>query len=170
MTRSRHLGAAVGVASILGATLAAPASAYVPVTVKPVHGRSYTTFAIKFTPRVRSGRYRNAFRISAFPLPRGHCRHPFLNKTYTPGETAPPPRRRLTWRFGPHAVGHVAGNGNFDFRPQRTTGPLPRWCPGLYHARLLTQRRETFVDPAGQEFTDWGRDRVFARFSFRVLR
>jgi hypothetical protein len=86
----------------------------------------------------------------------------------TPGETPPPPQRTLRWRFGPHAVGHVAANGDFDLRPQRTVGPLRRWCPGLYHARLLAQRPENFADSAPLPFTDWGRDRVFARFSFRV--
>jgi hypothetical protein len=168
MARSSQLGAMVGLACLAAA---APASAYVPVTVTPVHGRTYTTFTVKFKPRVRSGRYRNALRIAGpVPVDRRHCRHPLLNATYTPGETPPPPHRKLTWRFGPHAVGHVAANGNFDFRPQRTVGPLRRWCPGLYHARLLAQRPEPRVNgPAPPGVTDWGRDRVFARFSFRVL-
>jgi hypothetical protein len=166
MPRLAHLGAVAAAASLLAA---APASAYVPVTVKPVHGRTYTTFAVKFKPRVRSGRYRNALRIAGpVPVDRRHCRHPLRNETYTPGETPPPPHRKLRWRFGPHAVGHVAANGDFDFRPQRTVGPLRRWCPGLYHARLLAQRPENFADSALLPFTDWGRDRVFARFSFRV--
>jgi hypothetical protein len=167
MLRIRYAGLVVGLASIFAA---APASAYVPVTVTPVHGRTYTTFAVKFKPHVRSGRYRNALRIAGpVPVDRRHCRHPLLNATYTPGETPPPPHRKLTWRFGPHAARNVAANGNFDFRPERTVGPLRRWCPGLYHARLLAQRPET-VDPPRPGFTDWGRDRVFARFSFRVLR
>jgi|tagenome__1003787_1003787.scaffolds.fasta_scaffold20665837_2 hypothetical protein len=168
MLRIRYAGLVVGLASIFAA---APASAYVPVTVTPVHGRTYTTFAVKFKPHVRSGRYRNALRIAnAVPVDRRHCRHPLLNETYTPGETPPPPHRTLTWRFGPHAVGHVAANGDFDFRPERTVGPLRRWCPGLYHARLLAQRPETFVESPRPGVTYWGRDRVFARFSFRVLR
>jgi hypothetical protein len=171
MDRVRQLGAAISLAATVGAVLAAPASAYVPVTVTPVHGRTYTTFAVKFKPHVRSGRYRNALRIAGpVPVDRRHCRHPLLNATYTPGETPPPSHRKLTWRFGPHAVGHVAANGNFDFRPQRTVGPLRRWCPGLYHARLLAQRPETFVESPRPGVTYWGRDRVFARFSFRVLR
>lgn len=169
MLRIRHLGAAIGLASLLAA---APASAYVPVKVTPVHGRTSTTFSIKFKPRVRAGRYRNALRIAnAVPVDRRHCRHPLLNETYTPGETPPPPHRTLTWRFGPHAHTKAASNGNFSFRPQRTVGPLRRWCPGLYHARLLAQRPDPRVNgPAPPGVTDWGRDRVFARFSFRVLR
>ena len=166
MPRLPHLGAVAAAASILAA---APASAYVPATVKPVHGRTYTTFAVKFTPRVRSGRYRNALRIAG-PVDRPHCRHPLRNATYAPGETPPPPHRKLRWRFGPHAVEHVAANGDFDSRPQRTVGPLRRWCPGLYHARLLAQRPDPRINgPAPPGVTDWGRDRVFARFSFRVL-
>jgi hypothetical protein len=109
MLRKRHLGGAVVLASFVAA---APASAYVSVKVTPVHGRTSTTFAIKFKPRVRSGRYRIA-------------------------------------------------------------GPVPldrRWCPGVYHGRLLVQRPETVVDYSGRLVTDWVRDRVFARFSFRVLR
>jgi hypothetical protein len=171
MLRKRHLGAAVVLATFVGAT---PASAYVPVTVTPVHGRTSTTFAIKFKPRVRSGRYRNALRIAGpVPLDRRHCRHRFVGgpaASYTPGETPPPPHRTLTWRFGPHVHTRAASNGDFSFRPQRTDGPLRRWCPGVYHGRLLVQRPETVVDYTGQVVTDWGRDRVFARFSLRVLR
>jgi hypothetical protein len=169
MAHIRHLGAALGLLSIVAATGAAPASAQVPVTVAPVHGRTFTTFAVKFKPPVRSGRYRNGLYVKGpVPVERHHCRHRLRNELYTPGEKPPPPNRTLTWRFGPHAHTHVAANGDFSFRPQRTVGPLRRWCPGLYRGRLDVQRRETLVDPSGRLFTDWGRTRVFARFSFRV--
>jgi hypothetical protein len=114
MGRSHRLGAAVVLASIVAATGAAPASADVPVTVTPVHGRTLTTFAIKFTPPVRNERYRNLILLTG---PVGsRCRRPYGDTLYTPGETPPPANRRLTWRFGTHARPDVAANGDFSFR------------------------------------------------------